>query len=160
MPTARVMMRPPQSLMAQVDAAVVEQAVAASPIAAQYAADTDPESAKELLAARMKQIEEGAGEPMEGVDDPESADERRMRPTRAPERGVDWSDVAQEGARFVRSGSPHHSAATMVILKPVETDFPRALMLARWNPSPYKPRAFWARQGRECPGSSVGRAAD
>ncbi|HEX2765024.1 MAG TPA: helicase HerA-like domain-containing protein [Candidatus Limnocylindria bacterium] len=105
MPTARVMMRPPQSLMAQVDAAVVEQAVAASPIAAQYAADTDPESAKELLGTRMAQAEARAKEPMEGVEDPESPAERKMRPTRAPEKGVDWSDVAQEGARFARSGA-------------------------------------------------------
>jgi hypothetical protein len=28
-----------------------------------------------------------------------------MRPTRAPEKGVDWGDVAQEGARFARSGA-------------------------------------------------------
>jgi hypothetical protein len=28
-----------------------------------------------------------------------------MRPTRAPERGVDWGDLAQEGARFARSGT-------------------------------------------------------
>ena len=42
---------------------------------------------------------------MEGVEDPESPAERKMRPTRAPERGVDWGDVAQEGARVVRSGT-------------------------------------------------------
>jgi len=28
-----------------------------------------------------------------------------MRPTRAPEKGVDWGDVAEEGARFARSGT-------------------------------------------------------
>ncbi|HEU4862975.1 MAG TPA: helicase HerA-like domain-containing protein [Candidatus Limnocylindria bacterium] len=105
MPTARTMMRPPMSLMAQVEPAVFDAVVSASAIAPTYAADTDPESAKELLAARMKQVEEDAREPMEGVEDPESSDERRMRPTRAPERGVDWTDVAQEGARFVRSGT-------------------------------------------------------
>jgi hypothetical protein len=93
------------SLMAQAGAEVFDAVVAASAIAPTYAADTDPESARELLAARMKQVEEQAQEPMEGVEDPESADERRMRPTRAPERGVDWTDVAQEGARFVRSGT-------------------------------------------------------
>ena len=105
MPTARVMMRPPMSLMAQVAPEVFKSVVAASPIAATYAADTDPESAKEMLATRMQQAEAAAKEPMEGVADPESPDERRMRPTRAPERGVDWSDVAQEGARFARSGT-------------------------------------------------------
>jgi hypothetical protein len=105
MPTARVMMRPPMSLMAQVGPEVFSSVTAASSIAARYAADTDPESAKELLAARMKQAEADAREPMEGVQDPESPDERRMRPTRAPEKGLDWGDVAQEGARFARSGA-------------------------------------------------------
>jgi hypothetical protein len=42
---------------------------------------------------------------MERVEDPESPAERKMRPTRAPEKGVDWGDVAQEGARFARSGA-------------------------------------------------------
>ena len=105
MPTARVMIRPPMSLMAQVTPDVFSSVVAASPIAATYATDTDPESAKEMLAARMKQAEAAAEEPMDGVRDPESPEERRMRPTRAPERGVDWRDVAQEGARFARSGT-------------------------------------------------------
>jgi hypothetical protein len=105
MPTARVMMRPPRSLMAQVEPAVFAAVVAASPIAATYATDADPESAKELLAARMARAEEAAKEPMEGVADPDTAAERKMRPTRAPERGVDWGDVAQEGARFARSGT-------------------------------------------------------
>ena len=105
MPTARTMLRPPMSLMAQVAPAVMDAVVAASPIAATYAADTDPESAKELLAARMERATADARGPMEGVEDPESPAERRMRPTRAPERGVDWGDVAQEGARFARSGA-------------------------------------------------------
>jgi DNA helicase HerA-like ATPase len=105
MPTARAMMRPPMSLMAQVAPEVFSSVVASSPIAANYATDTDPESAKEMLAARMKEAEAAAREPMEGVRDPESPDERRMRPTRAPERGVEWRDVAQEGARFARSGT-------------------------------------------------------
>ncbi|HEX7196850.1 MAG TPA: helicase HerA-like domain-containing protein [Candidatus Limnocylindria bacterium] len=105
MPTARTMMRPPMSLMAQVEPAVFDQVASASAIAPTYAADTDPESAKELLAARMKQATDDAGEPMEGVEDPESADDRRMRPTSAPEKGVDWSKVAVEGSRVMRSGA-------------------------------------------------------
>ncbi|HUF83351.1 MAG TPA: helicase HerA-like domain-containing protein, partial [Acidimicrobiia bacterium] len=103
MPTARTMMRPPMSLMAQVGPEVFQAVVAASPLAPAYAADTDPESAKELLAARMRRAEETGRDALEGVEDPESPEERRMRPTRAPERGVDWRDVAQEGARFARS---------------------------------------------------------
>jgi DNA helicase HerA-like ATPase len=105
MPTARTMMRPPTSLMAQVEPAVFDAVVAASPIAPTYATDTDPESAKELLAARMARATEEAAEEMEGVEDPESPGERRMRPTRAPEKGVDWGKVATEGSRVVRSGA-------------------------------------------------------
>ena len=105
MPTVRTMMRPPRSLMAKVEPGVFSSVAAGSPIAPTYAADTDPESAKELLAARMARAAEDAKEPMEGVRDPETADERRMRPTRAPERGVDWGEVAQEGARIARSGT-------------------------------------------------------
>jgi hypothetical protein len=105
MPTVRTMMRPPMSLMAQVEPAVFDAVVTASAIAPTYATDTDPESAREMLAARMKRATEEAAEPMEGVADPESPGERRMRPTRAPERGVDWGKVATEGGRVVRSGT-------------------------------------------------------
>jgi hypothetical protein len=105
MPTVRTMMRPPMSLMAQVEPAVFDAVVTASAIAPTYATDTDPESAREMLAARMTRATEEAAEPMEGVADPESPGERRMRPTRAPERGVDWGKVATEGGRVVRSGT-------------------------------------------------------
>jgi hypothetical protein len=105
MPTARVMMRPPMSLMAQVDVAVFDSVVAASRIAAEYATDSDPESAKEMLAARMAKATEEAEGSMEGVTDPESAGERRMRSTRPPEKGMDWGKVAVEGSRVMRSGA-------------------------------------------------------
>ena len=104
LPTARTMMRPPQSLMAQVAPDVFDAVAAASAIAAQYATDTDPESAKELLAARMAKAEADAAQPMEGVEAPPEA-KGRMRSTRPPEKGVDWGDVANEGARFARSGT-------------------------------------------------------
>jgi DNA helicase HerA-like ATPase len=103
MPTARVMMRPPMSLMAQIEPSAFDAVVSASPMVAEYAADTDPESAKELLAARMAQVEADAASSMDEVEDPEGGG--RMRSTRAPERGIDWGDVAQEGARFARSGT-------------------------------------------------------
>ena len=84
---------------------VFDSVVSASAIVPTYATDSDPESAKEILAARMARATDAAKEPMEGVEDPESPGERKMRPTRAPERGVDWGDVAQEGARIARSGT-------------------------------------------------------
>ncbi len=105
MPTVRTMLRPPMSLMAQVGPEVFASVAAASAIVPTYATDTDPESAKEMLAGRMKEVAEAADDPMQDVADPETPAERKMRPTRAPEKGVDWSDVAQEGARFARSGT-------------------------------------------------------
>jgi uncharacterized protein len=103
LPTARTMMRPPMSLMAQVAPEVVTGVVAASSLAATYATDTDPESAKELLAERMKRAERAGGEALDEVAAPRSPGRRgRMRSTRAPERGIDW---AREGARFARSGA-------------------------------------------------------
>ena len=103
MPTARTMMRPPMSLMAQVGPKIFDAVVAASPIAGQYAVDTDPESAKEMLAARLERASERT-EPMDDVPDPAPAPrrERDDRPT-SPEEGVDWGKVATEGSRVVRS---------------------------------------------------------
>jgi hypothetical protein len=42
---------------------------------------------------------------MTGIEDPESPAERKMRPTSAPEKGVDWGKVATEGSRVMRSGA-------------------------------------------------------
>src|SRR5687768_13429138 len=103
MPTARTMMRPPMSLMAQVEPAVFDQVASASAIAPTYAADTDPESAREMLVARMERATEEAREPMEGVEDPGDGD--GMRSTRPPEKGLDWGKVAVEGSRVMRSGA-------------------------------------------------------
>jgi hypothetical protein len=49
--------------------------------------------------------EAAAGDRLGDVQDPESPADRRMRPTRAPERGVDWGMVATEGSRVARSGT-------------------------------------------------------
>ncbi|MEO8245958.1 MAG: helicase HerA-like domain-containing protein [Chloroflexota bacterium] len=106
MPTVRVMMRPPQSLMAQLDPAAFDAVVATSKIVAEYATDQDPQSAREMLAARVDALAQAAKEaetPLDGVDDP--AGRGKLRPTRPPERGVDWGNVAKEGARVARSGA-------------------------------------------------------
>jgi uncharacterized protein len=104
MPTARTMMRPPMSLMAPVDPAVVEAVSSASPLVRRYAVDTDPESAKEMLAARMAKTLDEAKEPMEGVEPPRPSS-GRMRSTRPPEKGVDWGKVATESSRVLRSST-------------------------------------------------------
>ncbi len=63
MPTVHCVMRPPRSLMAPVDPAAFDAIVSASDIAGDYAADVDPNSAKEMLAARMKAASQQAWTP-------------------------------------------------------------------------------------------------
>jgi DNA helicase HerA-like ATPase len=104
MPTVRTLMRPPMSLMAQLDPAAFAAAVAASELAPRYAVDEDPRSAAEALARRTTPAE--APEKLPEVEAPSTAPGGGpKRPTRAPERGVDWDEVAKEGARFARSGT-------------------------------------------------------
>ena len=118
MPTVHTVMRPPTSLMAKVPDAVFDSVAAASPLVAEYATDQDPVSAKEILAGQLDEAEAAGLD----VSDPAAPAERRS--TRPPEgsasaraereartgrrgsrdEGIDWGDVAQEGARFARSG--------------------------------------------------------
>jgi hypothetical protein len=107
MPTARTMMRPPMSLMAQLDPTAFDAVVAVSAIAPRYAADADPDSAADALSRDRERARTEATPPMDGVQPPSEAPSGgAKRPTRAPERGgVDWDEVAKEGARFARSGA-------------------------------------------------------
>jgi DNA double-strand break repair helicase HerA and related ATPase len=102
MPTARTMMRPPRSLMAQISPAQLSAVVTASSIAAEYVTDQDPVSAKEVLAAQLSPAETKLE-----VHDPgaSSAGGGGYRSTKPPERGVDWGSLAEEGGRFVRSST-------------------------------------------------------
>ena len=95
-PTARTMMRPPMSLMAQLDPAAMASVVSASSLVPRYARDAAPRSAEEMLERPTVEVHEPPSAPANGS---------RKHPTHAPERGVDWGDVAQEGARFARSGT-------------------------------------------------------
>jgi hypothetical protein len=56
-PTVHCVMRPPRSLMAQLDPAAFGAIVSASKLATEYAVDVDPQSAKEMLAGRMAQAQ-------------------------------------------------------------------------------------------------------
>jgi DNA helicase HerA-like ATPase len=102
-PTARTMMRPPMSLMSQLDPAAFGAITAASPLLPRYATDADPSSAREMLAGRKPAVPAEPEIDVSVPDEPRAGG--RKRPTRAPERGVDWGDVAEEGARFARSGT-------------------------------------------------------
>ena len=95
-PTVRTMMRPPMSLMAQLDAAALEAAVAGSLIHPRYARDEETRPAEERLKRPDVEVRDPAAAP---------PPRGRKHPTRPPEKGVDWGDVAQEGARLARSGT-------------------------------------------------------
>jgi hypothetical protein len=56
-PTVHCVMRPPRSLMAQLDPTAFGEIVAASKLVPEYAADVDPQSAKEMLTVRMQQAQ-------------------------------------------------------------------------------------------------------
>ncbi len=103
MPTVHTMMRPPMSLMAQLDATAFASVAAASTIASEYATDQDPQSAKEMLTAQLAAAEAQAAQ-VSAAPGPEPAGSAK-RSTRPPEKGVDWGDVAKEGARIARSGT-------------------------------------------------------
>ena len=107
MPTARTMMRPPMSLMAQLDPAAFGAVVAASTIAAKYAADANPASAEEMLRPAPAPPPPPAAPTIDVSDPARKPSGGAKRPTHAPERhdDVDWGDVAKEGSRVARSGA-------------------------------------------------------
>jgi DNA helicase HerA-like ATPase len=78
-PVAWTMLRPPTSLMAQLDPAEQERMVKASPLAGDYAAVVDRESAYELLAAKHAPEPEEAPAQEAPQDEP-AAPRRRAEP--------------------------------------------------------------------------------
>jgi uncharacterized protein len=65
-PVAWARMRPPRSLMAQIDAGAQQQAVASSPLQPKYGTAVDRESAYEMLNARLAPPTTPAGPPASG----------------------------------------------------------------------------------------------
>jgi DNA helicase HerA-like ATPase len=107
MPTARTLMRPPMSLMAQLDATAFGAAVAASTIAAKYATDANPSSAEEMLRPAPAPPLPATIDVSDPATKPKPSGGAK-RTTRAPEReddDVDWGEVAREGSRVARSGA-------------------------------------------------------
>jgi hypothetical protein len=108
MPTVRTMMRPPMSLMAELDPAALAAVVAASPLTPRYATDVDAVTAKEMLQAQATTADaDAATTPPTPVPPTGAGSGGPKRPTHAPEKGegVDWGQVAKEGARVARSGA-------------------------------------------------------
>jgi hypothetical protein len=67
-PTVHCVMRPPRSLMAQLDPAAFEAIVSSSRLVDEYAQDVDPQSAKEMLAGRMQEAQSQAQAQAEAQD--------------------------------------------------------------------------------------------
>jgi hypothetical protein len=116
------MMRPPMSLMAQLDPAAFGAVVAASQLVPKYATDVDPVSAAEMLKQQAAKPAGPQADTPVGMDDVEDPARKpsgggRMRSTKPPEKGVDWGDVAKEGSRIARSGA--FSAIVRAILKAI-----------------------------------------
>ncbi len=101
MPTARTMMRPPASLMAQISPAQLEAVVAALPL--------PPSTSLTRILCRPRRCWPRSWPLPRGklVREPArpTAGGTRHRSTKPPEHGVDWGGLAEEGGRFVRSGT-------------------------------------------------------
>ena len=117
MPTVHCIARPPRSLMAQVDPVVFDGIVAASSLVPDYATDVDPQSAREMLAARLEaaqaatQVQVGVPpQTGEAARTPAPADtpaSRRGPGSRTPpaDAGLDLEDAARLGVRVLTSST-------------------------------------------------------
>jgi DNA helicase HerA-like ATPase len=106
-PVAWTMLRAPRSLMGPVEAAVMQQAVASSPLFARYGQAHDRESAYERLAARLAPPP-APPPPEEAAPEPEAEpDRRRTGRRRAEPEGGMLSEVLGSAAfrSFARSAA-------------------------------------------------------
>ncbi|MFI5199268.1 MAG: helicase HerA-like domain-containing protein, partial [Candidatus Limnocylindrales bacterium] len=105
-PTVHVMLRPPRSLMAQIDPAVFSALVSASSLATKYAADQDPPSAKEMLAARLAAAQAAAAQAASPtVAGQAGGAAPTTRPAARPAAGFDLEDAAKLGTRVLTSST-------------------------------------------------------
>ncbi len=110
MPTARTMMRPPMSLMAQLDPAAFGAVVAASTIAAKYATDANPASAEEMLRPAPAAAPP-APSPAIDVSDPRQEAVRRAPSARPTRRSARTTSTGARSRRRAR-GSPAAEPST------------------------------------------------
>jgi DNA helicase HerA-like ATPase len=104
-PVAWVRMRPPQSLMAAVDASVITAALASSPISARYLQVIDDESAAEKLAAR----------------------EAALTQTPPPDAGADKSDEHEDrGGKAAKGKAASGGALSGMLASPAFRSFARS----------------------------------
>jgi uncharacterized protein len=127
-PTVHCIMRPPRSLMAQLDPAAFEAVLAVSELAAEYATDVDPQSAREMLTARMAEAQAAATQAQAAGSQTDVWAEIQARaraegraaarsrprgsgPTRSTyggsgdTGGLDWGEAAKLGTRVLTSSA-------------------------------------------------------
>lgn len=96
MPTVHVVVRPPRSLMAPLDPAGFEDIVASSTLVPEYATDEDPQSAREILSARLAQAQAAAAAQTQAQAQAEAA---RSEAETARRQEVEEAGAAQREAR-------------------------------------------------------------
>ena len=117
-PTVHCVMRPPRSLMAQLDPNAYGAIIAASKLVPEYGTDVDPQSAKEMLQARMAQAQAqaqqvpaaGAGGPWGDIEASARSQGRAQARSqgRASSRGgagMDIEEAAKLGTRILTSST-------------------------------------------------------
>lgn len=109
-PTVHCIMQPPKSLMAQLDPAAFGAVVAASKLVPEYATDVDPQSAREMLAARMQEAQAQAAQAQAQAAQAQaqaataSAGRAGRRPSGGSD-GFDLGDAAKLGTRVLTSST-------------------------------------------------------
>jgi len=117
-PVAWTRLRPPQSLMAAIDPAQLQQQVTASPLNARYATRTDDESAAEKLAAREQALEQAtapsAPAPTSTAPEPEHhTSDRGMAEAGGAAAGILASPVFKSFARAAASAAGREIARSI-----------------------------------------------
>jgi DNA helicase HerA-like ATPase len=102
-PTVHCVMRPPRSLMAQLDPAAFTAIVSSSRLVGEYGTDVDPQSAKEMLAARMQEAQAAQTQAQAPARSPSAG---RAAPRQsAGGGGFDLGQAAKLGTRVLTSST-------------------------------------------------------
>ncbi len=96
-PLAWTVLIPPDSLMAAVEPAAVQELIAASPLTAKYAQAVDRESAHEMIRKAQTQA---PGQAPPGAKPPKGGRRRAQKPQKG---GVEVGDLVKQGTKFATS---------------------------------------------------------
>src|SRR5262249_17800350 len=106
-PLAWTVLIPPDSLMAAMDPAALQQVLAGSPLTAKYAQAVGRESAREMITARIQAAQAAAASASGGTAPahpaPPARTETPAKPHGGQAGGVDVGDLVKAGERFAAS---------------------------------------------------------